>query len=111
MNGYPEPHHIYLGKSSIIVLTFFPKPQAGHPLQNSSEYEQTKGRVFYDASQPLRYDIEIRHPFNEKDGVVFDDYSDVDEWYLAKDVSFDEALHLSNQFIEEWCAKHGLAIL
>lgn len=112
MNGYPEPEHIYLGKSSICVFTLFPQPQASHPLQNHSEYNSDES--FYKPNEPLLYDIEFRVPFKEdENGHIVKAPIDIplEQWYLAKGVDIDVARQMCNDFIVQWCKNKGLALI
>lgn len=110
MNGYPEPEHIYLGKSSIIVFTLFPRHQDSHMAQDDSEYNPND--CFYNPNEPLYYDIEFRVPFKEKNGKVIDCPIDldIDEWYLARKVDLATARNMCREFIDNWCKEKGLAL-
>lgn len=109
MNGYPEPEHIYLGKSSILVFTLFPVHQDSHKAQVD---EYNANECFYNPDEPLYYDIEFRVPFKEKNGKVIDCPIDIDsdEWYLARRVDLATARNMCKEFIEKWCEEKGLAL-
>lgn len=108
MNGYPEPEHVYLGKSSIIVFTLFPLLQDSHIAQDDSEYNPND--CFYNPNEPLYYDIEFRVPFKEKDGIIIKNLTDIDtdEWYLARRVSLDIARKKCKEFISKWLLEKEL---
>lgn len=109
MNGYPEPEHIYLGNSSILVFTLFPQRQESHPL---SEYNPNES--FYKPDEPLLYDIEFRAPFKEDaEGNVVRHPFDIpiEDWYLAKGVTIDVAHQMCDDFISQWCNDKGLALI
>lgn len=112
MNGYPEPEHVYLGKSTICVFTIFPRRQIHHP--PSTDYNKYdsfyKNDSFYNPNEPLYYDIEFRSPFKEKDGKVLHDIDDANDWYLARNVDLSTAREMCQEFIEKWCKEKGLAL-
>jgi len=92
MNGYPEPVHIYLGKSKIAVFHLFPERQAGHPL---SKWDGTnrKNESFYDPEKPLFWSVEYDSKFKSENA---------SEPYFLKHVEMPQAKLACSIFIKEW---------
>lgn len=112
MNGYPEPEHIFLGKTPFLAFTLFPKHQDSHKPQPHEEYDASD--CFYNPDEPLYYDIEFRAPFKEDaNGKVVTCPIDIniDDWYLAKRVDLETARKLCAEFLDSWCKEKGLTVL
>jgi hypothetical protein len=107
MIGYPEPHHVYLADTAILAFTLFPQVQTRYPV-GCGEVD-----AVYSTDIPLLYDIEFRAPFKEdSNGKTVRHMIDVDEdeRYLAKNILFDNGIELCQQYLKDWCDRHGLQL-
>jgi hypothetical protein len=104
--GYPEPEHIYVGKTKIIVFTMFPQVQESTVIDTD---DPTRKESCFDQSEPLKYNIEFQGTFLEnrmfKESTSFNDTAS-----FAKDVEYQEGKDLCQKFISGWCEDVGIIL-
>lgn len=90
MNGYPEPEHIYLGKSNIMMFTIFPDIQMSQTTE-----------TLFNPEEPVYYSVEWRGPLSQNT-----QYGQ----YLTLGCTIEKARERCAIYIKAWCDKNGLQL-